>query len=199
MRVRSELADWRGCGVGEAAGTGLTRRYIQEYVPSIRAAPPGSDVGDPLRKRTTAPVIRAAAVRNRREKQTDVRKLAGVAPLKSLKQPAPGCSVTLDSMLSNTYPSIGHKEQVMRIGSSIFLIALGAILAWAIAPGLIPNVDQTMIGYILMVVGVIGLIASLVLASPGRSRTRRVSETRSVVDPNTGETITRNESRDAGI
>ncbi len=87
----------------------------------------------------------------------------------------------------------------MRIGSSIFLIAIGAILAWAIAPGLIPNVDQTMIGYILMAVGVIGLIASLVLASPGRGRTRRVSETRSVVDPNTGETITRNESRDAGI
>ena len=87
----------------------------------------------------------------------------------------------------------------MRIGSSIFLIAIGAILAWAIAPGLIPNVDQTMIGYILMVVGVIGLVASLILASPGRSRTRRVSETRSVVDPHTGETITRNESRDAGI
>ncbi|HEX9086189.1 MAG TPA: DUF6458 family protein [Arthrobacter sp.] len=87
----------------------------------------------------------------------------------------------------------------MRIGSSIFLIAIGAILAWAITPGLIPNVDQTMIGYILMAVGVIGLIASLVLAAPGRSRTRRVSETRSVVDPNTGETITRNESRDAGI
>ena len=87
----------------------------------------------------------------------------------------------------------------MRIGSSIFLIALGAILAWAITPGLIPNVDQTMIGYILMAVGVIGLIASLVLAAPGRSRTRRVSETRSVVDPNTGETITRNESRDASL
>ena len=48
-----------------------------------------------------------------------------------------------------------------------------------------------------MAVGVIGLIASLVLASPGRSR--RVSETRSVVDPNTGETITRAESRDAGL
>jgi hypothetical protein len=87
----------------------------------------------------------------------------------------------------------------MRIGSSIFLIALGAILAWAITPGLIPDVDQVMIGYILMGVGVIGLIASLILAFPGRSRTRRISETRSLVDPNTGETITRNESRDAGI
>jgi hypothetical protein len=87
-----------------------------------------------------------------------------------------------------------RKEQVMRIGSAIFLIAIGA---WAITPGLIPNVDQTLIGYILMAVGVIGLIASLVLASPGRSR--RISETRSVVDPNTGERITRNESRDGGL
>ncbi|HEX9088633.1 MAG TPA: DUF6458 family protein [Arthrobacter sp.] len=87
----------------------------------------------------------------------------------------------------------------MRTGSTIFLIAIGAILAWAIAPGLIPNVDQTMIGYILMAVGVIGLIASLVLANPGRGRTRRVSETRSIVDPNTGETITRNESRDGAL
>ncbi|MDQ1056777.1 low affinity Fe/Cu permease [Arthrobacter globiformis] len=85
----------------------------------------------------------------------------------------------------------------MRIGSAIFLIALGAILAWAVTPGLIPNVDQTLIGYILMAVGVIGLIVSLVMASPSRSR--RVSETRSVEDPNTGERITRNESRDDGI
>jgi hypothetical protein len=85
----------------------------------------------------------------------------------------------------------------MRIGSSIFLIAIGAIMAWAITPGLIPYVNQTLVGYILMAVGVIGLIASLVLASPGR--TRRVSETRSVVDPNTGERIVRNESRDGGI
>ena len=85
----------------------------------------------------------------------------------------------------------------MRIGSSIFLIAIGAILAWAVTPGLIPYVDQTLIGYILMAVGVIGLIASLILASPGRSR--RVSETRSMFDPNTGERITRNESRDGGL
>jgi low affinity Fe/Cu permease len=90
-----------------------------------------------------------------------------------------------------------NKEQVMRIGSAIFLIALGAILAWAVAPGLIPFIDQVLIGYILMAVGVIGLIASLIMASPGRSR--RVSETRSVIDPNTGERITRNESRDGGL
>lgn len=101
-------------------------------------------------------------------------------------------------IITNRAP-MGTKEHHMRIGSAIFLIAIGAILAWAVAPGLIPNVNQSMIGYILMAVGVIGLIASLVLASPGRGRTRRVSESRTVVDPNTGETITRNESRDAGI
>jgi hypothetical protein len=107
-----------------------------------------------------------------------------------------------DSILQNRHraaqtPFRHDKEQHMRIGSSIFLIALGAILAWAVAPGLIPFVDQVLVGYILIAVGVIGLIASLMLASPGRSR--RISETRSVVDPNTGERITRNESRDGGL
>ncbi|MGG5172931.1 DUF6458 family protein [Pseudarthrobacter sp. J1738] len=85
----------------------------------------------------------------------------------------------------------------MRIGSSIFLIAVGAILAFALAPGLIPFVDQALVGYILMAVGVLGLIVSLVVASPGRNR--RVSESRQLVDPNTGETVTRHESRESGL
>lgn len=59
----------------------------------------------------------------------------------------------------------------MRIGSSIVLIALGAILAFAIAPGLIPYVNQTIIGYILMVVGGIGLIVSIIMASSARRTT----------------------------
>lgn len=84
----------------------------------------------------------------------------------------------------------------MRIGSSIFLIALGAILAFAIQAD-VSFVDITLVGYILMAVGVIGLIASLLLAAPRRQR--RVSESRSVVDPTTGETITRNETRDGGL
>ena len=84
----------------------------------------------------------------------------------------------------------------MRIGSSIFLIALGAILAFAIQIQ-VDFVDLALVGYILMGVGVIGLIASLVLAAPKRQA--RVSESRSVVDPNTGETITRRESRDTGL
>lgn len=84
----------------------------------------------------------------------------------------------------------------MRIGSSIFFIALGAILAFAIQAE-VNFVDITLVGYILMAVGVIGLIASLLLAAPRRQN--RVSESRSVVDPTTGETITRNEVRDSGL
>ncbi|MEG9246598.1 DUF6458 family protein [Arthrobacter sp. Soc17.1.1.1] len=84
----------------------------------------------------------------------------------------------------------------MRIGSSIFLIALGAILAFAIQAQ-VSFVDITLVGYILMAVGVIGLIASLLLAAPRRQN--RVSESRSLVDPATGETVTRRETRDTGL
>ncbi|MFJ4169760.1 DUF6458 family protein [Paenarthrobacter sp. NPDC089714] len=56
----------------------------------------------------------------------------------------------------------------MRIGSSIALIAIGAILAFALTPGLIPFIDQVLIGYILMAVGVLGLIISIVMSSRTR-------------------------------
>jgi heme/copper-type cytochrome/quinol oxidase subunit 1 len=56
----------------------------------------------------------------------------------------------------------------MGIGGSIFLIALGAILAFAVAD-MISGVDLTMIGYILMVAGVIWLIASLIINQQRRN------------------------------
>lgn len=82
----------------------------------------------------------------------------------------------------------------MGIGASIFLIAVGAILAFAVTPGLIPFVDQTLIGYILMGVGVLGLIVSLVMMNSGPRR--RVRESRQTVDPVTGDTITRHDTRE---
>lgn len=85
----------------------------------------------------------------------------------------------------------------MRIGSSIFLIALGAILAFAIDGSMVSFIDLHLVGYILMIVGVIGLIVSLVLAAPRRQA--RVTESRSAVDPVTGESVTRNVSRDTGL
>ena len=85
----------------------------------------------------------------------------------------------------------------MRIGSSIFLIAVGAILAFAISPGLVSFIDLHLVGYILMIVGVLGLIVSLVMAAP--TRRRRITEGRSTVDPATGERFTRRETRDTDI
>lgn len=85
----------------------------------------------------------------------------------------------------------------MKIGSSVALIVLGAILSFAVNATIFPYFDLTMIGYILMAAGVVGLIASLVVSAP--RRTRRVTETREVVDPATGERIVRNESRDSAL
>jgi hypothetical protein len=62
-----------------------------------------------------------------------------------------------------------HEEHAMRIGSSIALIAIGAILAFALAPGIIPFLDQVLVGYILIAVGIIGLIVSIAMSN----RTRR--------------------------
>ena len=76
----------------------------------------------------------------------------------------------------------------MRIGSSVFLIALGAILTFAVEAD-IPYISLDLVGYILMAAGVIGLIWALLASS--RSRT---TETRVVNDPATGETVRRSES-----
>lgn len=78
----------------------------------------------------------------------------------------------------------------MKIGSSIFLIALGAILALAI-PDAFDFVDLAMVGYILIAAGAVGLILTLVLQ--GRKR-NVITESRSAVDPASGEAVTRRET-----
>jgi uncharacterized protein DUF6458 len=50
----------------------------------------------------------------------------------------------------------------MRIGASLFLIAVGAILKFAVTKHL-NGVDVQMVGVILMVVGIIGLLIDLFL------------------------------------
>jgi len=52
----------------------------------------------------------------------------------------------------------------MGISLSIFLIAIGAILAWAVETE-VSGIDVQVAGVILVVVGVIGFIASLVFWS----------------------------------
>jgi hypothetical protein len=72
---------------------------------------------------------------------------------------------------------IGHLietefETIMQIGTSIFLIALGAILRYAVHVSTSGFSIHTA-GFILMIVGVIGLVASLLFATvwAGRRRT----------------------------
>jgi hypothetical protein len=57
----------------------------------------------------------------------------------------------------------------MRIGGSLFLIALGAILKFAITDQ-VSGVDLGVIGIILMIVGAVGLVITLIWMST-RGRT----------------------------
>jgi hypothetical protein len=57
-------------------------------------------------------------------------------------------------------------------GASLFLVALGAILTWAVRVTA-PGVDIHMVGVILMVVGAIGALSSLVFWNGPLSRSRR--------------------------
>ena len=72
----------------------------------------------------------------------------------------------------------------MGIGTSIFLIALGAILRYAVNAD-ISGLEISTIGLILMIAGIIGLIISLLYMTIwSRSRTAPVAHERTVVrDP----------------
>ena len=57
----------------------------------------------------------------------------------------------------------------MGIGTSIFLIALGAILKFAVTAS-VSGVELATVGVILMVVGILGLIISLLVLLQPRDR-----------------------------
>jgi hypothetical protein len=59
----------------------------------------------------------------------------------------------------------------MTIGTSIFLIAVGAILRYAVT-ATVAGVDIQTAGLILMIVGVIGLVIGLFLLTTDRRRDR---------------------------
>jgi len=58
----------------------------------------------------------------------------------------------------------------MRIGSSIFLLALGAILAFAVS-ATVAGVDLHAVGWVLMAAGALGLILTMTVFAPRRRRT----------------------------
>ena len=70
----------------------------------------------------------------------------------------------------------------MALGTSLFLIAVGAILRYAVSDSL-EGIDIPTIGLILMIVGVVGMLISLFMMTLwDRDRRRGVVEERRVVD-----------------
>ncbi len=68
----------------------------------------------------------------------------------------------------------------MGIFVSLILIAVGAILAWAVHPASSGSVDVNTVGYILLVVGIVGLVLDMLLWEswgPGLMRRRRAVAT----------------------
>ncbi|WP_332664223.1 DUF6458 family protein [Aeromicrobium sp.] len=59
----------------------------------------------------------------------------------------------------------------MYIGGSIFLLALGGILAFAVQDS-IEGVELTTVGYILMAAGALGIIVSLIINGQRNERRR---------------------------
>lgn len=84
----------------------------------------------------------------------------------------------------------------MGIGASIFLIAIGAILTFAVDAE-VSGLDIAVIGYILMGAGVLGLLLSLVVFGPRR---RTSVEQRRVYDGSTpgGEVVEERRRYDSG-
>jgi hypothetical protein len=58
----------------------------------------------------------------------------------------------------------------MYFGGSIFLIAVGAVLAFAVQDA-ISGVDLVQVGYILMGAGALGIVLTLIMSGQRRERT----------------------------
>ncbi len=67
----------------------------------------------------------------------------------------------------------------MGLGISIFLLAAGAILTWAVSAE-VSGVDVNAVGVILMIVGIVGLIWALAVSSAMPWRREEVVDRRGV-------------------
>ncbi|MEY2849231.1 MAG: hypothetical protein RI885_1898 [Actinomycetota bacterium] len=80
----------------------------------------------------------------------------------------------------------------MGIGTGIFLFVVGAIMAFALNFET-TVIDLDLVGYILMGAGLVVFIISLFMTLRRRSS---VTETRTAVDPNSGQQVTRSDRSD---
>ncbi len=60
----------------------------------------------------------------------------------------------------------------MRLGTGIFLLALGAVLTFAVTTQ-VQGIDLTVVGWILMAVGALGIVVELAVWAPRRRRVTR--------------------------
>ena len=81
----------------------------------------------------------------------------------------------------------------MGIGSGIFLFVVGAILAFALQLDTGGVVDLQLIGYILMGAGIVIFLVSLLLML---RRRQSMTETRSTIDPASGQQVTSSDRSD---
>ena len=75
----------------------------------------------------------------------------------------------------------------MRLGTAIVLLALGAILTFALRVD-VSGVDLQVVGWILMVTGALGVILEVAVWGP---RQRRVTRTHAYGDPAVGAPVRR--------
>lgn len=75
----------------------------------------------------------------------------------------------------------GYLRQ-MQLGTSIFLIAVGAILKFAVTAS-VSGVSLSTVGVILMVVGVLGLVISILMMTIWADRAGRTAVVRDPYDP----------------
>jgi hypothetical protein len=83
----------------------------------------------------------------------------------------------------------------MGIGFSIFLLAVGAILTFAVH-ATVAGIDIRVVGVILMAAGALGLVLTMVVFTPRRNRS--VTATRTVdgtPSPAVGQRVTEQETR----
>lgn len=81
----------------------------------------------------------------------------------------------------------------MRLGTSIFLLALGGILTFAVT-FTVSGIDLQTVGVILMIVGALGIVLEFALFRPRLRRT--VATTRRDGAPGTSTTTTSESTRD---
>jgi hypothetical protein len=80
------------------------------------------------------------------------------------------------------YAAIGAGTAAdMTVGGSIFLIAVGAILRYAVTDS-ISGVDLATIGLILMIAGIVGLVIGLFMYTTGRRNAYAVRDRDRYVD-----------------